>query len=52
MLIDLKGGKWKGCFHVPRGLYQCWQALERIDRKATLITPTPKTETLCNENLL
>ena len=52
VLIDLKGGKWKGCFHVPRGLYQCWQTLERIDRKATLITPPPKTETLCNENLL
>lgn len=22
-LLDLKGGKWKGCFHVPRGLYLC-----------------------------
>lgn len=30
VLLDLKGGKWKGCFHVPRGLYQCWQTLERI----------------------
>lgn len=29
-LFTLKGGKWKGCFHVPRGLYQCWQSLERI----------------------
>lgn len=30
VLIPLKGGKWKGCFHVPRGLYQCWQTLESI----------------------
>lgn len=27
-LFTLKGGKWKGCFHVPRGLYQVWKALE------------------------
>ncbi len=33
VLLPLKGGKWKGCFHVPRGLYQCWKALERIDSK-------------------
>lgn len=31
VLLDLKGGKWKGCFHVPRGLYQCWQTLEKIN---------------------
>ena len=30
VLLSLKGGKWKGCFHVPRGLYQCWQILESI----------------------
>lgn len=29
-LLPLKGGKWKGCFHVPRGLYQCWQVLDQI----------------------
>ncbi len=29
-LLDLKGGKWKGCFHVPRGLYQCWKTLEAL----------------------
>ena len=28
VLLALKGGKWKGCFHVPRALYQCWQLLE------------------------
>ena len=27
-LLTLKGGKWKGCFHVPRGLYQIWKTLE------------------------
>ncbi len=32
VLLDLKGGKWKGCFHVPRGLYQCWTLLEKIDQ--------------------
>ncbi len=30
VLLTLKGGKWKGCFHVPRGLFQVWQTLERI----------------------
>lgn len=30
VLLNLKGGKWKGCFHVPRGLYQCWRILEEI----------------------
>jgi N-acylglucosamine 2-epimerase len=30
VLLTLKGGKWKGCFHVPRGLYQIWQILETL----------------------
>lgn len=30
VLLDLKGGKWKGCFHVPRAMYQCWNSLEEI----------------------
>lgn len=29
-LLSLKGGKWKGCFHVPRGLFQCWKILEEL----------------------
>lgn len=29
-LLSLKGGKWKGCFHVPRGLFQCWKILENL----------------------
>ena len=33
LLLPLKGGKWKGCFHVPRGLYQCWQVLEQCALK-------------------
>ncbi len=32
VLLDLKGGKWKGCFHVPRGLYQVWKTLEKINK--------------------
>lgn len=30
VLLPLKGGKWKGCFHVPRGLLNCWQILDEI----------------------
>ncbi len=30
VLLPLKGGKWKGCFHIPRGLYQCWMTLEDL----------------------
>ena len=30
VLLPLKGGKWKGCFHVPRGLYQLWTTMEKI----------------------
>ena len=33
VLLELKGGKWKGCFHVPRGLYQVWKTLEKIENK-------------------
>jgi N-acylglucosamine 2-epimerase len=32
-LLKLKGGKWKGCYHVPRGLYQCWKTLDAINQK-------------------
>ena len=31
LLLNLKGGKWKGCFHVPRALYLCWKQLETIN---------------------
>jgi N-acylglucosamine 2-epimerase len=28
VLLDLKGGKWKGCFHIPRGLYQIYKTIK------------------------
>jgi N-acylglucosamine 2-epimerase len=28
VLLPSKGGKWKGCFHIPRSLYQVWKTLE------------------------
>jgi len=31
VLLDLKGGKWKGCFHVPRAMFQCWKTFEKIE---------------------
>ena len=31
VLLPLKGGKWKGCFHIPRGLMQCWKILEKLE---------------------
>ncbi|MDN5214475.1 AGE family epimerase/isomerase [Fulvivirgaceae bacterium BMA12] len=30
ILLNAKGGKWKGCFHVPRGLYLCEKELGKI----------------------
>ena len=32
VFLNLKGGKWKGCFHVPRALYLCWQQFEQLSR--------------------
>jgi len=34
VLLPLKGGKWKGCFHVPRGLMYILQTLEGIKEKS------------------
>ncbi|MBB6498844.1 AGE family epimerase/isomerase [Pedobacter cryoconitis] len=36
VLLTLKGGKWKGCFHVPRGLYQASETLKQIAEKRHL----------------
>ena len=36
VLLNLKGGKWKGCFHVPRSLYLCWQQFEALNLKNVL----------------
>jgi N-acylglucosamine 2-epimerase len=30
VLLNMKGGKWKGCFHVPRALWRCSLELERL----------------------
>jgi len=32
ILLPLKGGKWKGCFHVPRALYKCMRQFEMLGR--------------------
>lgn len=28
--LPLKGGKWKGCFHVPRALLEVWKTIEKL----------------------
>ena len=33
VLLPLKGGKWKGCFHVPRGLLNVWKILEDLAQR-------------------
>lgn len=30
VLTPLKGGKWKGCFHIPRALFQVYTTLEKV----------------------
>lgn len=32
VLLSLKGGKWKGCFHVPRALHRCWTEFEHLSK--------------------
>jgi N-acylglucosamine 2-epimerase len=38
VLLPLKGGKWKGCFHVPRALYLCWQQFEQIQAQKSVLS--------------
>lgn len=33
-LLNLKGGKWKGCYHLPRGLYECWQNFDMLSNES------------------
>ncbi len=33
ILLPLKGGKWKGCFHVPRALFLCGRILADLGRE-------------------
>lgn len=42
VLMPLKGGKWKGCFHVPRGLFQGWKTLQAIEAKYENLIHTVK----------
>jgi N-acylglucosamine 2-epimerase len=37
VLLPLKGGKWKGCFHVPRALYLCWQQFEQLQAQKSAL---------------
>jgi N-acylglucosamine 2-epimerase len=37
VLLRLKGGKWKGCFHVPRGLYLGMRELEALTKSHAAI---------------
>ena len=34
VLLPLKGGKWKGCFHVPRAFYQIYRTFEAIENES------------------
>jgi N-acylglucosamine 2-epimerase len=36
VLLNLKGGKWKGCFHVPRALYLCGEQFKQHSESRTL----------------
>ena len=31
-LLEVEGGPWKGCFHVPRALYTCWKEFPALAR--------------------
>ncbi len=34
--IMSKGGKWKGCFHVPRAFYQLWKTFDKINEQGNI----------------
>ncbi|MGB7248425.1 MAG: AGE family epimerase/isomerase [Phormidesmis sp.] len=50
VLLPLKGGKWKGCFHVPRALYLCWQQFEKLQLEG-LQSKRPQNQTAPPSNL-
>jgi N-acylglucosamine 2-epimerase len=41
-LLELKGGKWKGCFHLPRALYLCYRNLSQLHEKTGKMNLTEK----------
>lgn len=36
VLLPLKGGKWKGCYHLPRALYRCSEMFKHSEREKAL----------------
>ena len=42
VLFQAKGGKWKGCIHVPRGLFKGWETLDAISVKHQTLIETEK----------
>ena len=42
VLFQAKGGKWKGCFHVPRGLFKGWETLSAIAEKQQILIETER----------
>ncbi|AXA37388.1 MAG: N-acylglucosamine 2-epimerase [Candidatus Sumerlaea sp.] len=40
---NLKGGKWKGCYHLPRAFYVCMREFERLAQQG----PAPPKGTQC-----
>ena len=40
VLQQMKGGKWKGCFHIPRALFQIWQTFSMIQNEYKAINPS------------
>jgi N-acylglucosamine 2-epimerase len=49
-LLTLKGGKFKGCFHVPRGLYQIWKTLENSENNQLINQNEEHKERLSAQN--
>jgi N-acylglucosamine 2-epimerase len=41
VLLSLKGGKWKGCFHVPRGLFLCMREFEKLRSTEVSVPGSP-----------
>jgi len=35
-LLPIKGGKWKGCFHVPRALFRCYKKFKDLSNNLGL----------------
>lgn len=40
VLLSLKGGKWKGCFHLPRALFRCGQEFRKLQKNEFVSSTT------------